>query len=186
MWSSHRTAQPHPSLLDRAEEPPGGGQQLRFMVYTEDIFTQDATPQVTFHNAQYFLHCGQTRMLSAVSLLLTRHGGKVRSCQRYFSSNKIILSACFIIWQKMFLKCFSHPTVYKIEKTLIRIKGLASVAAPLSSVKVWSQFPTAGGCYKRPLPEGCIICDTSLPHVISAIKRWDCVDMLGTFLLYMI
>lgn len=75
----------------------------------------------------------------------------------------------------------SHPTVYKIEKPFIRIKGLVSMAA-----KVWSQFPMAGECYKRPLLEGCIICDTSLPHFISAIKTWDSVDMLGTFLLYMI
>lgn len=128
------------------------------------FYTRCHTPDHLPQRIRYFLHCGQTWTHSAASLLLTRHGGKVRSLECYFSSNKIILSACFINWQKMLLKCFSDPTVYRIEKPFIRIKGLASVAASLSG-------------HSSPLSEDWMICDTGLPHFISAIKRrtlWKC------------
>lgn len=61
----------------------------------------------------------------------------------------------------MFVKCSSHPTVYRIEKPFIRIKGLASVAASLSG-------------HSSPLPEDWMICDNGLPHFISAIKGGLC------------
>lgn len=132
------------------------------------FYTRCHTPDHLPQRIQYFLHCGQTWTRSAASLLLTHHGGKVRSLECYFSSNKIILSACFINWQKMFLKCFSNSTVYRIEKPFIRIKGLASVAASLSG-------------HSSPLPEDWMICDTGLPHFISAIKRWTLWKCQGHF-----